>query len=242
LEKRDNVYTIIGNHEQMMFDALKFVKKVPLNEIQTMIDNYLEDYYLLIRKYLENQMLDDFLSFSSWYSQGGANTIKAFNNSIKDLIFAVENELLFKKLLMFVHFDIKENNNSKKQESHKKIVFSHSFPDKLDILERILSNSIKEEDVSFIIWGRKIWGIDAFKGVRTDSFSDEELLEALNKNNIDKYVVGHTKVSNEPGPYEFFNGRIINIDNHGTPFSEPLFMDIEVSNPTFCFFKDCGIK
>jgi len=227
IEKRGNVFALIGNHEHMMLNALRLANKVPINELQEMIDNYLDDYYLFMRKFLENNLLDDFLSFVSWYSQGGANTLKAFDNKIDKLLEIVKNEVLFKNLLLFVYFEV---------ENLGKIVFSHSFPDNLEVIDRIINNGVLVEDINFIIWSRKIWGIDAFKGRRTKPFSEEELIKVFEKNNIDKYVIGHTKVSDKPFPFEFLGGRIINVDNHGIPFSKPLVLDVKIKAQELCHF------
>lgn len=220
LEKRENVFTLIGNHEEMMFRALKIVEGLNIDEIGEMFEKISRNPYSVMKEVAERGILEQFLSFYNWYSQGGLNTIRSFGN-IENLIEIVQQRRLFKNLLLFVYFDTVEGD---------RIMISHSFPDDTTCIDRIIQESITPKDIQLLLWSRRIWGIDAFNGVRTEPLREEEIISVLDKNRIKHYIVGHTRVSLEPKPFVYLNGRVINVDNHGIPQSQPLIIkDIKIS-------------
>ncbi|MEN3014856.1 MAG: metallophosphoesterase [bacterium] len=227
IQKRKNIFPLVGNHEDMMFNALKIVNKIGRQRFADILQRTYSNPYSLVRELSEDGILEDYLNFYNWYTQGGMNTIRSFDSNIDSLLECISNQIIFKELLVYVWFELEDNT---------KIVISHSFPDDLECIDRIVNNNIREEDVQIILWSRKIWGIDAFNGVRTEPTDQQEIIKALDKNNIRRYVIGHTRLSLDPFPYEYLDGRIINVDNHGVPFSEP-FYDNQLKVKSFSLLR-----
>ncbi len=214
IKNRGNIFTLLGNHEQMMFKGLEILNKMEEQEFDILLERISQNAYSVVKELSEKNLLEDFFSFYNWYSQGGINTIKAFEN-IWNLKKAIEEEELFKNLLVFIYFQ---------DDEEKKIFISHSFPDDLTCIDRMLEDKLNENDILLILWSRKIWGIDAFNARKTEPLKNEEIINILNKHKIEKYIVGHTRISLNDGPSEFLDGKIINVDNHGIPFSKPLII------------------
>jgi len=215
ISKRGKIFTLVGNHEDMMFRALKILDKIDKNIFNDIIDRVAGNPYSVMKDLAEMNIIDDFLNFYNWYSQGGRNTIEAFG-SFDLLLESINNDEIFKNLLLFVYFE---------QEDGSRLVFSHTFPDDLDCVDRIIGDSITDKDIPLLIWSRKIWGIDAWVGAKTKPFDKKTILEVLDKNRIVRYFVGHTRISMDPGPNFHLDGRIVNLDNHGIINSKPFFQE-----------------
>ncbi len=214
IQERKNVFALIGNHEEMMLNGLKIINKVGIEEFNKILEKSSINPYSVLKEVAEKGLIQEYFSFYNWFSQGGMNTIKAFNNNIQELLDTIENAELFKNLLLFVYFET---------EDEDKVVISHSFPDDLQCIDRIIKDELTVNDVSLILWSRKIWGIDAFNGVKTAPLNFDDVSKKLDEHKIKRYIVGHTRLTNRPKPIEFIDGRIVNVDNHGIPMSEPFF-------------------
>ncbi|MCS7244378.1 MAG: metallophosphoesterase [Candidatus Calescibacterium sp.] len=215
IDKRKNVFTLVGNHEEMMFKALKILDNIDIKDFNEILEKASKNPYSVMRELIQKGILEYFMIFYNWYSQGGMNTIRSFDNDIRNLLKSVSNDKLFKNLLLFVYFEL---------EDGSRIVISHSFPDDIDCIDRIIQQRIQNDDVGLILWSRKIWGIDAFNGSRTEPLQENQIIDILDKNKIKHYIVGHTRINLEPKPFQYLNGRVINVDNHGVPHSQPLFV------------------
>ncbi|MFN3996035.1 MAG: metallophosphoesterase [bacterium] len=221
LKNRKNVFALVGNHEDMMFKAIDFIKNFSSQDLEVILEKIEINPYLIVKDMVERNLLEGFISFYNWYSQGGMNTIKSFG-SINNLIKSVEEDEIFKNLVVFVNFE---------NEEGRRIFVSHSFPDKFECIDRMVNNSINRDDLNYILWSRKIWGIDAFNSRKTEPFEEEEVISLFDKYSIEKFIIGHTRVSHNTKPLELFGGRIINVDNHGIHFSEPfVYKGLEIKN------------
>ncbi|MCX7758929.1 MAG: metallophosphoesterase [bacterium] len=229
MDKRKNVFALIGNHEEMMFKALKILDNIDIEEFNEILEKASKNPYSVMKELTQKGIIEYFMIFYNWYSQGGMNTIRAFDNDIRNLFKSVSSDKLFKNLLLFVYFEL---------EDESKIVLSHSFPDDVDCIDRIIEQKIQNDDVGLILWSRKIWGIDAFNGVRTEPLQENRIINILDKNKIKHYIVGHTRINLEPKPFQYLNGRVINVDNHGVPHSQPFFIkDLNVKSYKSMVFK-----
>ncbi|MGC8814977.1 MAG: metallophosphoesterase [bacterium] len=223
-------YFLTGNHEDMMFKALDFIINYYLKnkdnqnkekELENLINMVLENPYKLIYDSPDPIFSEKYFNFLNWYFQGGKNTILSFNN-LSNFFSNILNMNFFKELILSLKLKIED----------ELIIFAHSFPDDKEILIKYLNN-LSEDEINYIdenlinqfLWSRRIWGIDAFNGKYTQPTQFEEIKDIFDNNKIKHFIVGHTKISKTTEPYYHFEGKIINIDLHGTPFSKPLILD-----------------
>jgi hypothetical protein len=78
------------------------------------------------------------------------------------------------------------------------------------------------------IWGRRIWGIDAYTNMKTPRPEIKEIDEMLSRMGAEGAVVGHTPMLRRD-PVIDFEGRIINIDLHGIPGSGAFIEEYEMA-------------
>ncbi|MGB9638547.1 MAG: metallophosphoesterase, partial [bacterium] len=223
-------YFLTGNHEDMMFKALDFIINYYLKnkdnqnkekELENLINMVLENPYKLIYDSPDPIFSEKYFNFLNWYFQGGKNTILSFNN-LSNFFSNILNMNFFKELILSLKLEIED----------ELIIFAHSFPDDKEILIKYLNN-LSEDEINYIdenlinqfLWSRRIWGIDAFNGKYTQPTQFEEIKDIFDNNKIKHFIVGHTKISKTTEPYYHFEGKIINIDLHGTPSSKPLILD-----------------
>jgi hypothetical protein len=230
-EYKNRFYFIVGNHEDMMFKALDFIFNYYLKnkdvqnkekELNNLINTISENPYKPIYEAQDPFFSEKYFNFLNWYFQGGKNTISSFDN-ISIFIDNITKLNFFKDLILYLKVELE----------NELIFFSHTFPDDNEILTKVLNdfNNIEKLDyvdeylINQFLWSRKIWGIDAFNGKYTKPTEFEQIKDIFINNKIKHYIVGHTKISKTNEPFYHFDGKIINIDLHGTPFSKPLILD-----------------
>jgi hypothetical protein len=208
------IFPILGNHDQMMMDALSVFEFLDFEQINKIIR--FKNNYTPLKKYLNEIRLDHeqnekVMKFLNWYYQGGEATVEGFGglDIWKQEMESELGEFLRRKLMLGVIVNKK--------------LYSHSLPDRREYwkpIDEIMlmpeSEFIKAREA--FIWGRRIWGIDAYTNMKTMQPDLEEIDEMLTKMDVHAAVVGHTPALRRE-PVLNFEGRIINIDLHGIPGS-----------------------
>ncbi len=219
------IYPILGNHEQMMIDATGIFDFLSFDQIKKIIrfrQNYAPLKKFLNEIRLDYEQIEKVMKFLNWYYQGGEATIEGFGGleRWKEEMEGPLGDFLRKNLLLGVTV----NNR----------LFSHSLPDRREFwkpIQRIMElpekDRIRARDA--FIWGRRIWGIDAYTNMKTEQPPISEIEEMLSRMGVTSAVVGHTPMLRRE-PVKAFEGRIINIDLHGIPGSSAFFEEYEISS------------
>lgn len=63
ISKRGKIFTLVGNHEDMMFRALKILDKIDKNIFNDIIDRVAGNPYSVMKDLAEMNIIDDFLNF-----------------------------------------------------------------------------------------------------------------------------------------------------------------------------------
>lgn len=211
------IYIVMGNHDDMMMEAAGIFSLISYEDIEYLTDNP-QAYTVIVQKYIDNgqdpqNIADVILRFLNWFVQGGEHTMVSFGGlkAWKESMEGSMGNFLRKHLRLGVVINGR--------------LYSHSVPDKkefwvsFDKAEKVecgVRNNFKEA----FLWGRKVWGYDFSTGMRSKPFTSEELNEMLKLIGIKGFVVGHTPM-NRPSPLIAYEGRVVNIDLHGVPGSQP---------------------
>ncbi len=219
------IYIVMGNHDDMMMESLGIFTTIDYEDIEFLIDNP-QSYTVIVQKYMDKgedpqQIAEIILRFLNWFVQGGEPTIASFGG-LQEWKSAMEGQMgnfLKKNLLLGAVINGR--------------LYSHSVPDKKEFwipFENIgqITCGVKHRLKEAFLWGRKVWGYDFSTGMRSKPFTSEELTEMLNMIGIKGFVVGHTPM-NRPSPLIAYEGRVVNVDLHGIPGSQPY---IEIYFPT----------
>jgi len=215
---QSNLFLILGNHDEMMLQALEVFDFITYEDLQFIMDNP-QQYSIIVKKYVKEKNIsyesaEIILRFLNWYVQGGDVTISGFGG-VEDWRKAMEGDLgdfLRKNLQLGVVINGR--------------LYSHSIPDKkefwipIDQVGKTADQGLAEKIREAFLWGRKVWGFDYYTGMRTKPFTPEELEEMMGKMGIRGFVVGHTPM-HKTDPVIAYDGKVINIDLHGTPGSNP---------------------
>lgn len=208
------IYPMLGNHDQMMLDATEVFKFMTFDQLRKVVrfkQNYGPLKKFLNEINLEYEQIEKVMKFLNWYYQGGEATIEGFGG-LEEWKNEMEGELgefLRENLILGVSI----NNR----------LYSHSLPDQREFWRPIdeitnLPDKEKEKARDAFLWGRRIWGIDAYTNMKTEQPKTDEVEEMLSRMGVQGAVVGHTPMLRRE-PVQAFDGRIINIDLHGIPGS-----------------------
>jgi hypothetical protein len=213
-----NMYLILGNHDEMMLDALQVFEFISYEDLQFIMDNP-QQYCVIVKKYVKEKNIsyesaEIILKFLNWYVQGGDVTIGSFGG-VENWRKAMEGEM---------GAFLKENLKLGVIVNGR--LYSHSIPDKKEFWVPIsevhdLNDPQQIKVREAFLWGRKVWGFDYYTGMRTKPFTNEELDEMMGKMGIRGFVVGHTPM-HKMEPVIAYDGKVVNIDLHGMPGSQPL--------------------
>ncbi|MDO5295563.1 MAG: metallophosphoesterase [bacterium] len=206
-------YPLIGNHDDMMLNSADVFKFVSCQELAVLLSkarNFGTWKRVLSEAGLNPGQIDQMYSFLNWYVQGGEVTIQGFGGmeAWRDAMVGEIGDYLRYKLYLAVIVN------------HR--LFSHSLPDQscfwrpLEEIVKLPDNEFLQARESFT-WGRKVWGYDYSSGTRTNMFSSDELDKMLHSIGSDSAVIGHTPMSHSTEHVIAYDGRVINIDVHGSP-------------------------
>jgi len=211
------IHIVMGNHDDMMMESVRIFSSLSFEDVEFLIENP-QSYTVIVQKYMHKPELaqsiaEQILRFLNWFVQGGEPTIDSFGGlrKWKDAMEGSLGKFLRKNLILGIIINGR--------------LYSHSVPDKKEFwtpfrkFEKVecgIRSSFKEA----FLWGRKIWGYDFSTGMRAKPFTSEELDEILKKIGIKGFVVGHTPM-NRVSPLIAYEGRVVNIDLHGVPGSQP---------------------
>ncbi|MDQ7822909.1 MAG: metallophosphoesterase [Candidatus Eremiobacteraeota bacterium] len=218
---RSFVHLVLGNHDEMMLEALGVFEFITDEDLQFIMENP-QQYCVIVKKYMKEKNLsyesaEIILRFLNWYVQGGEGTISSFGG-VDAWRKAMEGEMgEFLRHTLRLGFVINGR------------LYSHSIPDKKEFwmpVDKVdeLSSAVKFKAKEAFLWGRKVWGFDYYTGMRTKPFTNEELEEMMKLMGIKGFVVGHTPM-HKLEPVIAYEGKVVNIDLHGMPKSEP-FIEI----------------
>lgn len=208
------IYPILGNHDQMMLDATMVFTFMDFNQVNQVINfrqNYAPLKKFLNDIHLDYDQIDKVMKFLNWYYQGGDATIEGFGGIEvwKEEMDGQLGDFLRNNLLL----GCKVNNR----------MFSHSLPDRREFWKPIgellkLPEKERLRAREAFIWGRRIWGIDAYTNMKTPQPDMHEVDEMLDWMEVKGAVVGHTPMLRRD-PAIAYDGKIVNIDLHGVPGS-----------------------
>lgn len=212
---KSKVYIIMGNHDDMMLESLNIVNKLDDEDINNIINDP-TGYLVVAEKYNElgkPEIVEDILRFLNWFVQGGEHTMNSFGgySEWKKSLEGDMGEFLDKNLRLGVVINNK--------------LYTHSVPDKKEFWVKIenagnIKCGVKNKLKDAFLWGRRIWGYDYQTGQRTKPHSSAEVDEMLRMCGVKGFVVGHTPMKKDY-PVMAYEGRIVNIDLHGVPGSQP---------------------
>jgi hypothetical protein len=217
-------YPLVGNHDEMMFEATKVFEFLTFADIRTITQT--SRHFANLKRIFSDLKLtyeqtEIVLRLLNWYYQGGDATIEGFGG-----LEAWKDEMdgeLGRFLRTGLKLGVVVNNK----------LFSHSIPDSREFwlpigeIEALPSANLVKARESFL-WGRKVWGYDFYSGTRTSPFSQKEIEEMLEAMRVDGIVVGHTPMSGKD-PIYAFEKKIVNIDLHGNSGSKAFIEEYDVS-------------
>lgn len=210
---RGRFHPLLGNHDAMMLEGYQILEEFCRQE-PGLLERFekpdaLLHYFSGTRRNFEEE--DKLMRFLNWYQQGGDATIASFGG-MRAWLGAMGGRIgdFLRNLPVAVVVNQK--------------LFCHSIPDSKEYWVRPDDRAAKSrEDYPQLreqyLWGRKVWGLDAFKGIKTRPLSEDEVDEMLAKLKVKAVVVGHTSL-HQKSPYFHYGGKIINLDTHGVPGSQ----------------------
>jgi len=211
-----NFYLLWGNHDLMMLDSLAVFSLITTRELSDLLED--SDFLLNPLAYITQQKLEpkqqNILGlFFNWYFQGGDLTIQSFGG-VDNWKKTMEGELgsfLRQNLILGVRVN--------------DTFFSHSLPDRKESLRPMeeisqLPEKSRRELLDEYVWGRMLWGYNYQTRKKLPPPPQEEIETWLSRLQVKTVVVGHTPMKGEQ-PVEAYQGKIVNIDQHGFPGSSP---------------------
>ena len=208
------VHPILGNHDQMMLDALNifnFLKDDEVSELIRESGGFWDFQKIFSKKRLPQEGQEAVARFINWYAQGGEITMAAFGGMTawKDAMCGDTGGFLRNELKMAVEVG--------------GWLYAHTLPDDkkyyrpLDELEKLPGDEMKKAKEEFM-WGRSVWGYNYLTGQHIPVPNQKEFEKLLGSMGVEGAVVGHTPISRKD-IITAFNGKLINIDLHGIPGS-----------------------
>lgn len=210
------VYMLMGNHDDMMFESLSIFDIIGEDDVREIVDNP-TGYAVVAQKYMDDpdsgKIMDAIMRFLNWFVQGGKETVASFGglDAWRNSLNGDMGKFLKEHLMLGVVINGR--------------LYSHSVPDKKEFWVPIqnagkMQCGVKHRMKEAFLWGRKVWGFDFSTGQRTKPHTSAEIDEMLRMMKIKGFVVGHTPVRKDY-PVMSYEGRIVNIDLHGVPGSQP---------------------
>lgn len=219
-----NLYLLWGNHDLMMLDGVQIFSLITTRELSDLLEDsalLLNPMGFLAKQKNESSQQNIMGNFFNWYFQGGDLTIQSFGG-VESWKQAMEGEIgnfLRENLVLGVKIN--------------EIFFSHSLPDRKESLRPLeeiitLPEASRRELLEQYVWGRTIWGYNYQTRKRLNPPPQEEIENVLSRLKAKSAVVGHTPMKGDK-PFEAYQGKIINIDQHGFPGSSPWIFEWQPS-------------
>ncbi|MBI2266112.1 MAG: metallophosphoesterase [Armatimonadetes bacterium] len=220
-----HLHTLMGNHDMMMWEGFQIVERIGLDHAQLLFNNV--NHFSLIGKLLEKLMStpeksQDVARLLNWYTQGGEMTIASYGGmkEWQDAMTGRHGEFFSRHLKLGVVL----NNR----------LYCHSLPDDETYLMPLtqlaaLPSVTYEKALESFVWGRRIWGYDVFSGRKLDPPSEADVDRILAKLGVQSVVIGHTPMG-KSRPYYAYDGKVINLDTHGTPGSSGFVEEYKVDS------------
>lgn len=214
-------FPLTGNHDQMMIESFDLIEELGQKSPETLEKT--EDIGEIVNQLgfeaSDPKNAESLMRILNWYEQGGHETIVSFGG-LQGWRKAMKSPLgeFLRKLPVAVVINKK--------------LFCHSVPDTKELWTPIPEGKpVYEESKETrdqYLWGRKVWGYDAFRGKATKPFTEKEIDEMLDAFGVNAVVIGHTTL-HQKQPYLHFGGKVINLDMHGIPGSKPFIEEYEAA-------------
>ncbi|MHB2017464.1 MAG: metallophosphoesterase [Candidatus Xenobia bacterium] len=219
-------HCLIGNHDKLMLDSWRYLKTQPQAKVKPLGPVITTDPKKVEKLLPKPRGADELIlhgRFMNWLAVGGVTTIKSFGGF--DPWFAKMEDGLGKFVGESMRLGVVINNRQ----------YSHSVSDDprfwrpIGDLEQMAADA-KDIAVEEMIWGRKVMGFDYKTGRKMDKPPQAEVDKMLAGYKVNGIVVGHSLVQ-ALWPVKAYEGKVVNIDMHGNPLSEPWLEDYDDAQP-----------
>lgn len=223
-------FSLLGNHDKLMLDSYRYLSSQPEARRKTLATAH-TDVRALARELNEPVSIvsrvfgkkpapaKDAECLLTWMSNGGPTTVKAYGgfDAWYGRMAGGVAALIEKKMPLGVVI----NNR----------LYSHSVPDTstwwkpVDAIAGLPQNE-RDAAVDEWVWGRRIYGVDHKTGKPVPKPSDAEVDQMLARLGVKGVVVGHS-LRQSLVPVKSYEGKVVNIDLHGHPMSDPWLEEYE---------------
>lgn len=210
-EFRSTFHPLLGNHERLMLDTWGLLSRLESRPLAALAGRY--DDTGQWKKLLDGLRKEPgAAATATWITQGGLATVRSFGGL--DPWMNVMRRGLAEVLEQRLQLGVVVNG----------WLFSHSLPDSpeywlpLETVHRLPAGQRRQVEDAFI-WGRRLWGYDAGSR-KVPPMTQHEVDTLLERVGVRGAVVGHS-LAKQVMPLEAFGGRVVNIDLHGRPGSQP---------------------
>lgn len=217
-------YTLLGNHEQLMLDSYRYLENLSPEQRRQVAQTYTDARTLAPALHEPRTLVARLLGKPSvmptaaevvltWMLNGGVNTVNAFGG------FDAWYERMRSGLARFIEEKMPVGVVINRR------LYAHSLPDSptwwqpVDTLANLDAHKRKQA-VDAWIWGRRVYGFDHKTGKPTPRPEPHEIDQMLAAMQVQGAVVGHSLMQSLV-PVRAYEGRIVNIDLHGHPLSDP---------------------
>lgn len=223
-------FSLVGNHDKMMLDAYRHLTLLSPQERDTIATAHADTRVLktvvakppsfLARMFGGKQTPDKKAeALITWMANGGPSTIRSYGG------FNAWYERMKAGLALFIE-----------QKMPLGVVindrlYSHSVPDTAECwrpVDQVARLGAAERDAitDEWIWGRRISGFDQKTGKKIAKPAEREVDQMLSAMNVKGVVVGHSLMQSLV-PIRAYEGKVVNIDLHGHPMSDPWLDEYE---------------
>ena len=223
-------FSLIGNHDKLMLDAYRHLTTLSPPERDKIASVHADmrllkpvvakPQSLLSRVFGGKQAPDKKLeALLTWMGNGGPSTIRSYGG------FGAWYDRMKTGLAQF----IEQKMPLGVVINHR--LYSHSVPDIPAIwrpIDEVAKLGSAERDIitDEWVWGRRISGFDHKTGKKVPKPSEAEVQQMLSALNVQGVVVGHSLMQSLV-PIRAYEGKVVNIDLHGHPMSEPWLDEYE---------------
>jgi hypothetical protein len=227
---KSRFFCLLGNHDKMMLDAWRYLRELPEGRRAAVAASCND--VRLVRKAVGGG--GSFLSalfggrkktdrgaerLVSWVANGGPSTIKSFGGF--ERWYARMNDGLGAFIEKEMKLGVVLNGR----------LYSHTVPDSSRYWKPVgeieqLPLSERDEAIEEWVWGRRLHGIDHRTGKSIPKPEPAEVDRMLSALGVRGIVNGHSLMQSLV-PVRWYDGKVVNIDFHGHPLSDPWLDEYE---------------
>lgn len=208
---------LLGNHDKLMLDAYKYLSGFSSGRREALgrdLERKGRAKVGAIERFFSSKaQLTLAERFLTWILNGGMSTIRSFGG------FKSWYERMDQGLATFIEEKLRLGVVINGR------LYSHSVPDDaqwwrpMDEIEQ-LPPLERDEAIEQWVWGRRINGFDSRSGAKVDKPPTAEVDKMLSAMGVQGVVMGHS-LMRSLYPVRTYEGKVVNIDFHGHPLSEP---------------------